>query len=110
MGIRNLTNEYTDTLDGIIVALCKDFSRREIAISENECSKRTAMEYEYINFRILLAACEVAGESQARKYIDEIGGRIGYAYSDVDEVCESTYKMTKKEVKINIARKLHMID
>ena len=111
MGFRNLRSlGYRDTLDLIVIAFCKDYMHRKEAIADGKTSKRTRMEYEYINFRILLAACEVAGESQARKYIDEIGGRIGYAYSDVDEVCESTYKMTKKEVKINIARKLHMID
>lgn len=110
MGIRkDIESGYTDTLDGIIIALCKDLGRREDAVRDKCCSKRTAMEYEYINSRIHTAAREIAGD-EADIYIHEIGERTGYAYSSVMKVSESTYKKMKKEIKFNIAKKLHMID
>ena len=109
MGTRNVENGYTDTLDGVIVALCKDFDRRADTVKEGRCSRRTAMEYEYINRRLLDAVRELAGDD-ALIYIREIGGRLGFAYSDIDGASESTYKKLKKEIKLNIAKKLHMID
>lgn len=109
MGTRKIEHGYTDTLDGIIVALCRDFERREDAVNSNRYSRRTAMEYEYINRRLLDAAKELVGE-EARTYIIEIGERVGYAYSGIENASESTYKTVKKEIKKNIAKKLHMID
>jgi hypothetical protein len=67
------------------------------------------MEYDYINSMLIMGATEIVGEDDADTIIVEIGDRIGYAYSAIEEVCESTYKNMKKEVKLNIARKLHMI-
>ena len=109
MGTRNIEDSYTDTLDGVVVALCRDFKRREDAVEKKLCSRRTAMEYEYINARVYDAAREIAGK-YALDYIYEIGERVGYAYSKVDGSSESTYKIMKKEIKKNIAKKLHMID
>lgn len=110
MGVRYLENGYTDTLDGIIVALCRDYcSRRERGVFDGY-SRRTRMEYEYIDSILRRAAEEIAGESDAEKIIAEIGERVGYAYSMIDGVSESTYKIMKKEVKINIAKRLHMLD
>ena len=108
MGTRNISG-YDDTLDGVIVALCRDFERRETAVGDGKCSTRTSMEYKYINSRLLGAAMEIVGED-ARAYIHEIGERVGYAYSAIDQISESTYKQAKKEVKLNIAKKLHMMD
>lgn len=111
MGTRNLTDGgYTDTLDAIIVALCKDYARREEALLLGECSRRTAMEYRYINARLYEAATEVVGICDGVTYIHEIGDRTGYARSKIDYVSESTYKLMKKEVKKRIARKLHLAD
>ena len=101
---------YGDTLDNLIVAICRDYPRRKDAVIENRCSARCAMEYRYLNSGILRAAIEVAGETDGETYIYEIGEKIGYAYSRIDNVSESTYKKIKKEVKLNIARKLHFLD
>jgi len=109
MGIRSIESDYVNTVDGIIVALCKDYERRENAIRNKSFSSRTSMEYEYINSKIREAAREIVGD-EADKYVNEIGDRVGYAYSEVMTASESTYKKVKKEIKINIARKLHMID
>ena len=39
---------YRDTLDKLVVALCKDYYARHEAILMGKCSKRTLMEYEMI--------------------------------------------------------------
>ena len=110
MGARNMINiDYRDTLDRLVVAFCRDYSARKEAIKHGTCQKRTRMEYEYINGRIEDAAREIVG-NKYEIYINEIGYYIGYANSRVDNVCENIYKNLKKEVKVNIARKLHLID
>ena len=110
MGIRYLEGiQYSPSLDDLIIALCKDYERREAVIADNNCGRRTVMEYKYINYMLREAAEEVAGK-YATAYINEIGEKIGYAYSRAGEVSESTYKSRKREVKLNIARKLHLID
>lgn len=110
MGIRYLESiEYSPTLDALIIALCKDYARRELVLSAKSCGRRTLMEYKYINYKLREAAEEVAG-ADAAAYINEIGEKIGYAYSKAGAISESTYKSRKKEVKLNIARKLHLID
>lgn len=101
---------YTDTLDGLVVSLCRDFPRREAAVREGRCTGRTAVEYKYINHKIKEGALEIAGERYARAFIDEIGRKRGYAVSDIDGMSESMYKLSKQSIKINIARKLHLID
>ena len=110
MGARFVENGYTDTLDGIVVALCRDYCYRRDRCAAAGYSRRTRMEYEYIDSILRRAAGEIAGESDAEKIITEIGERVGYAYSTVEGVSESTYKIMKKEVKINIAKRLHMLD
>lgn len=100
---------FSDTLDFLIIALCRDYETRERAIEEKSCKRRTLMEYEYINRRLSDAAREIVGKD-FRTYIHEIGERIGYAYSRVDGLSETDYKIKKKEVKLNIARKLHLLD
>lgn len=110
MGARLVENGYTDTLDGVIVALCRDYCyRRDKGVGQGY-SRRTRMEYEYIDSILLRAAGEITGESDAEKILAEIGERVGYAYSAIEGVSESTYKIMKKEVKLNIAKKLHMLD
>ena len=100
---------FSETLDFLIVAFCRDFETRERSIKEKSCQRRTLMEYEYINHRIYDAACEIVG-GDGEIYIQEIGEKTGYAYSKVAGVSEPTYKTRKKEVKLNIAKKLHLID
>ena len=98
------------TLDSVIVALCRDYERRARAISEGSYGKRTLMEYRYINFRILEAAEEIAGQALAERFIYEIGREIGYAKSALTVMSEPTYKRKKCEIKRAIAEKLHLVD
>ena len=94
----------------MVVALCADYERRRSAIAERSVTHRTEMEYLYLNFKLLSAAEEIVGESRAELMIREIGERIGYAYSDLYEMSEVSYKKKKQEVKTNIAKRLHLID
>jgi hypothetical protein len=110
MGIGYLIDiGYRDTLDALVIALCKDYFSRKSAIESTECSRRTRMEYEYINGRISTAAQEIVGDD-FEIYIREIGEAIGYARSQVPDISDSGYKRFKKEIKINIAKKLHLLD
>ncbi|MBQ7363409.1 MAG: hypothetical protein IJW48_03045 [Clostridia bacterium] len=101
---------YTDSLDSLIVSLCRDYERREASVRDGRCTGRTAMEYKYINHKISEGAIEIAGERYGRVFIDEIGSRTGFAYSSVDCLGETSYKLLKQDVKLNIAKKLHLID
>lgn len=108
MHTNELDPEYTQTLDGLVVALCADYERREGFIGKSILPKRCEMEYKYLNVKILEAAEEVAGERLAPIFIKDIGERVGYAYTEAYFLSESTYKRQKKEVKLEIARKLHL--
>ena len=101
---------YTDSVDMIVVGMCQDYERRREILSLGYASRRVELEFKYLNFKINEAVMEIVDERLALPYIKEIGGRIGYAKSEIDCVSESTYKIQKKEIKINIARKLHLID
>ena len=115
MGGRNI-NEATEgealvkSLSSVIVALCADYGRRESAILSGEISPRTKMEYKYINHNIYEGAAEIVGERFARLYIDEIGYKVGYAYTAHPAVSETEYKLEKRAVRENIARRLHLWD
>lgn len=98
------------SLDELVVSLCRDFKRREHSVKTGGITGRTVMEYKYINHKILEGAYEAAGEELARAFIDEIGERTGFAYSKTDCLSESTYKLMKQAVKLNIAKKLHLTD
>ena len=100
---------YSDTLDYLIIAICRDFRTRQLAIKEKNFKRRTLMEYEYLNRRLIEAASEVVGDDY-EIYIKEIGERIGYAYSEIEDISETQYKDRKREVKINIAKQLHLMD
>lgn len=103
MGARDLKG-YNDTLNDLVVALCRDFERRE----RRTDNRRVAMEHKYINTKMLEAAGEVVGGRYAEIIIREIGERIGYAASQMEDLSESTYKRKKTEVKRAIARKLYL--
>lgn len=98
------------TLDRLLTALCADYFRREDAIASGCGTRRTRMEYRYLNERILEAAMEqTADRAEALAYIAEIGERRGYAYAD-QPVSETTYKKRKAEIRAGILRKLHLVD
>ena len=110
MGTRDVApGGFTETLDMLIVAFCRDFEAREDAIRLKSCQRRTIMEYEYINRRIAHASREIVGDDY-NIYIYEIGQRIGYANSSVGDISETDYKIKKRLVKMNIARKMHLLD
>ena len=110
MGSGNVTSGgFTEALDFLIIAFCRGFDARERAIDEKSCSRRTVMEYEYINRRLVDASREIVGDDYLI-YIYEIGEKIGYAHSRVSDICETDYKMKKKQVKMNMARKMHLLD
>ena len=110
MGTRYINDEsYGDTLDYLIIAICRDFRTRQRAIEGKKFKRRTLMEYEYLNRRLVEAASEIVGDDY-EIYIDEIGNKVGYAYSEIDDISETEYKQRKREVKISIARRLHLMD
>ena len=96
---------YTDSLDTLIVALCADFERR----SHGSPDRRVAMEFKYLNTRMTEGAAEIVGHRLAEQMILEIGRRIGYASSMIEDISESTYKRKKQAVKRSIARKLYLM-
>ena len=99
-----------ETLDKLVVALCRDYQRRREAIAASAYTARTLMEYRYYNLKIFDGAAEVVGKDAAEKYITEIGEAKGYANSEIHEVSEYAYKKKKSNVKRNIAVKLHLTD
>lgn len=110
MGAGNVNRDNLDAaLDLLVVAICQGFEERRRAIESGSYGKRTLMEYEYINRRVAEAAREIVGFDYDI-YINEIGNKIGYAKSEVCDVCETEYKRLKKEVKLNVARRLHLFD
>ena len=98
------------SLDKLIVALCADYGRRKRAVRDKLVGKRVRMEYSYINARILEGAGEISGAALAEAFIDEIGSGIGYAHSRIDCLGENAYKLYKKDIKENIARRMHLAD
>ena len=97
-------------VDKIIVALCADYKRRADAVEDGSVSRRTEIEYKYLNYKILDAATEAVGERYAMLYISEIGHSVGYAKSADEYISESTYTTRKAAVKQSIARALHLVD
>lgn len=96
------------TLDAVVIALCADYSRRAAAIDNREMPFNVTMEYRFLNYRIMNAAIEIAGERDALTFVSDIGSRVGYTASCV-YLSESVYKLRKKEVKENIAKKLSLL-
>lgn len=102
--------QVPESADALAAALCADYFRRERAIEAGGVPLRVQMEYEYLNRRIYTAARELCEkEEEALGYIEEIGTRRGYAKSRFT-VSEKTYKVKKKAVKINILRRLYLLD
>ncbi|MBQ7387494.1 MAG: hypothetical protein IJW03_04955 [Clostridia bacterium] len=97
-------------VDAIVVALCADYERRYTVLRDGGVGHGVEMEYKYLNYKMFDAAAEVVGESSAETVISEIGTRVGYAKCENADVSERIYKERKREVKINIARKLRLCD
>ena len=97
-----------DTLDGLIKALCADYSRRERIIMSGKAERRVDNELRYLNFKLFDAVAEVVGEERALRFIEEIGSSVGYAKSDVDTISEGTYKRYKWLIRKNIAKRLYL--
>ena len=98
-----------DTLDGVIVALCHDYERRQLAIEEGKLGRRVLMEYAYVNQRMREAAALVVGERWCEVYIKEIGDKVGYAKTKL-WLNERSYKMNKSKIKRAIAKSLYLLD
>lgn len=97
-----------DSLDTLVGALCLDYGRREDIILTRQAPRRVDNELRYINFKIFDAVSEVVGEARADRFIREIGARIGYAKSRVEDYSESVYKNYKLLVKQNIIKRLYL--
>ena len=104
------TLELSVTANALIVALCLDYPRRKREIQSGRLSRRTDIEFRYINSKMYDAAAEIVGEELAELYIKEIGEKIGYAHSAVEDVCEVTYKINKRMVKEGIAKRLYLAE
>ena len=96
------------TLDAVVVALCADYERRAVEIAEKRVPFNVTMEYRFLNYRMLNAAMEIAGEMDALSFINEIGKKRS-CYDTATYLSESVYKTRKREVKLNIARRLSLI-
>ncbi len=96
-------------IDNVAVSLCADYFRRRDCIMKMSTDKRVRMEYAYINAKILDAAASIVGFPFAEIFIREIGFSIGYSGSEIDNMCECTYKQKKKEVKEAILRNIYYI-
>lgn len=106
MRARNLKEE---TLDNLIIALCRDYSRRKNLIEEGMLGKRSLVEFRYLNIKIYDAVAEIVGDGLTEIYIEELGKNVGYAKSEVmDLMSEATYKKYKLLAKENISKKLHL--
>lgn len=99
-----------ESADALAAALCADYFRRERVIREGGAPLRVRMEYEYLNRKIYTAARELCEKAEdALVYIEEIGAKRGYAKSRFT-VSEKTYKVKKREVKLNILRRLYLFE
>lgn len=96
-------------LEAIVIALCADYSRRAEIICNRNAPYNVIMEYRFLNYRIMNAAIEIAGSRDALYFIKDIGENIGYAASDLFVLSEPHYKELKREVKINIAKRLSLM-
>ena len=100
----------TKSLDVLISALCRDYERRQKIIEASGATKRTLIEFRYLNFKIMDAVLEIVEEKEAELYIYEIGNNVGYAKSEAQGISEIAYKKLKRTIKDNIARRLHLSD
>ena len=98
-----------DGIDAIVISLCADYSRRAEVIVDRNAPYNVIMEYRFLNYRIMNAAVEMAGTRDALSFINDIGNNIGYSDSELWTLSERVYKLRKREVKYNIAKRLSLI-
>ena len=98
-----------DGIDAIVISLCADYSRRAEVIVGRNAPYNVIMEYRFLNYRIMNAAVEMAGTRDALSFINDIGNNIGYSDSELWTLSERVYKLRKREVKYNIAKRLSLI-
>jgi len=92
----------------LVDALCAGFQSRAETLQHMAATRRTLMEFAYLNTKIWEAAMEVtASEDESLVFIREIGNKIGYVKT---ELCysESSYKQKKSEIRKSILKKLHL--
>ena len=99
-----------ETLDNLVTALCADYARRSALIQKGGLSRRVETELRYLNAKIIDATLEIAEDFELDDFITEIGSGVGYAKSRLSHISETTYKKRKREIKQNVARKLHLVD
>ena len=105
------TAKTTDnTLRALVVALCRDYGRRDGLIMSDEVSRRVKNELVYINRRIFDAVAEITGATCAEAFIYDIGQGVGYARSELSYFSEAHYKSTKASAITMIAKKLYLCD
>ena len=109
MGAGYVNYEISPSLDLLVVALCADYERRESMIYSHTLPSRVETEYRYLNAKIRCAAEELLGEAVAPIMIKEVGERKGYAKSELEIMSEKSYKTKKRALKIEIAKKLHLL-
>ncbi len=110
MKIDALCGENEKRFSMLITAICADYQRRKEAIEQGLVGKRVRMEYSYINARVFEGAGEICGGALAEAFIADIGDRNGYCKSNIVCFSENTYKQYKRMIKLNIARKLKLLD
>lgn len=96
-------------LDKILIALCADYQRREEIIRRKSAPYNVIMEYRFLNYRIMNATIEIAGSRDAISFIKDIGENVGYADSELWLLSETIYKERKREVKLNILKRLSLM-
>ncbi len=99
-----------EAVEIIIMALCSDYFRRMSVIESGMATYRIIMEYRFLNHRIYNAVEEIVGKRDAIAFIKDIGKGTGYAKSDIITLSERNYKIMKKEVKLNIAKRLSLYE
>lgn len=98
------------SIECLITAIVADYGRRAEEIAKKELSPRVIMEYRYYNTKIYNAVVEIVGESQADRYISDIGSRKGYPKDGDIYYCEAIYYRRKQACRLAIARALNLID
>ena len=104
--MHDVDKKMSKTTEGLVVALCADFGRRKRLIERKSAPYSVIMECRFLNYRMLDAAIQVAGERDAEIFIRDIGEGKGYASTDLYILSERVYKDRKAEVKIGIAKRL----
>ena len=98
-----------DSLNDLVIALCADYERRRQLIEAGEASFSVIMECRYLNYRLFDAAAQVVGEHIAERFILDIGYSVGYAKTELYFMSERTYKISKQEIKQNIAKRFLLL-